>query len=401
MANSESWQTRRFLKKAVIKGQKLIKKYTTDPVGTEHLDEYESGNSEWQSLPAVAVDAMGGDFAPVEIVKGAVRAARELNIRIQLVGPRDIIRRELRKYETKGLPIEIIHCEDYIRMDEKNPASAVKKQKNASIVVCMRQVLEGKAVAAVGAGSTGAAAASALLVLKRISGVERPAIAVVLPVAEGEIVLLDAGANVDSTPFQIAQHALMGSVFAGEILNKPNPRIGLLSIGEEAGKGNKIVKDTYEILSHIESLNFIGNVEGRTLNEHECDVVVCDGFVGNVFLKTAEGTAKMVFHVMAQELTANLSIKMGALMCKEAFRNIKNTRLNPAKYGGAALLGVKGNVIIAHGNSNDFAVMNAIRIAMETANSGIVEQITSSIEHDKTLETFKEKIVKTPEHEVV
>ncbi len=365
----------RIFKKAVIKGQKFIKNQakrffsiTKEDIKFKNIDE-----------PIVALDIMGGDFAPVETIKGAIRAAKELGIRVQMVGHENIIKKELRNYNIENLPLEIIHCEDYIKMDEKHPANAVKRQKNSSIVVSMRQVAEGKAHAAVSAGSTGAAAAAALFALKRISGIERPAIALQIPTIKGNIVLIDAGANVDSTPFQIAQHAIMGSVYAENILNIKNPRVGLLSIGEEPGKGNKATKDIFEVLQTIKSINFIGNVEGRVIANCESDVVVCDGFVGNVFLKTVEGTAKMIFHHLSEELkNSNLDVKLGALMCKPAFRNVRNN-LNPAKTGGALLLGVGGVAIIAHGNSNDFAIMNAIKIGAESAKSNLVSKIQNQI----------------------
>ncbi|HEY9886648.1 MAG TPA: phosphate acyltransferase PlsX, partial [Vampirovibrionales bacterium] len=329
---------------------------------------------------------MGGDYAPQEVVKGAVRAASELGITVQIVGPPDRISRELSKYDITGLPIEIVEANDYITMEDKQPATAVKRKPNSSVVVATKQVQEGLADAVVSAGSTGAASAAALFYLKRIKGIERPGIGVWLPTAKGDMIMVDAGANVDSSPTQIAQHAMMGKALAGNFLKVDNPRVGLLNIGEEPGKGCKVAKETYEILSEMKNLNFVGNVEGRTLAEHYCDVLVADGFVGNIFLKTLEGAIKMSFQMLHQELTSSLELKMGAMICKPAFKKLKNDRLNYAKYGGAILLGVEGVVVIAHGISNDFAIMNAIKLAADSAKAQVVSQIKEDLLHQKELE---------------
>jgi len=377
--------TSRMLKKAMLRGRRLLKSRSpkvfpdSDIIQASQIDK-----------PIIAIDAMGGDYAPKEIVKGAVRATKELDVRVQLIGPKDILEKELSQYDFDEDDLELIPSAGFIRMDEKQPVSAVKKQRDSSIVVAMKRVAERKADAIVSAGSTGAASTAALLFLKRLAGIERPAIAANLPTAKGDMILLDAGANVDSTAYQMCQHAIMGSVLASVILDLPKPRVGLLNIGEEGGKGNKVSKEAFEILGRLESINFVGNVEGRTLHDHFCDVLVSDGFVGNVMLKTAEGTAKLVFSVMAEELTSSLDIKVGALMCKPAFRRVKNDRLNPAKYGGAILLGVGGVVVIAHGNSNDFAIMNAIRLAAENAKSNILTTIQESLAKEKDLLVYKE-----------
>ncbi|MDX1919739.1 MAG: phosphate acyltransferase PlsX [Candidatus Caenarcaniphilales bacterium] len=367
--------TPRSFKKAVIRGTRFIKKQSLKFNPKANYDSRRKNTNE----PIVAVDAMGGDYAPLEVVKGAVRAAAEFGIQIQLVGPPDRISRELGKYDIKNLPIEIVPANDYITMEDKNPATAVRRKPDSSIMVCMKQVASGQADAAVSAGSTGAASAAALFCLKRIPGIERPGICVRLPTTLGEMVLIDAGANVDSTPVQMAQHALMGSLFASNILNVEVPRVGLLNIGEEPGKGNHSSKEAFAILEKMSSINFVGNVEGRTLSEHYCEVLVADGFIGNVFIKTLEGTIKMCFQMLHQELTKTIDLKMGAMICKPAFRSLKQDRLNYAKYGGAVLLGVQGAVVIAHGVSNDFAIMNAIKLAADTARHKVIQKIKDNL----------------------
>lgn len=379
----------KIFRRAVVTGRKLVR-YSRRKFFSRSKDS----NLRFKGIsPIVAVDVMGGDFAPYEIIKGCIRAAKELNIRVQMVGPENTIKQELSKYNnTDNLPLEIVHCEKFISMEEKNPASFVRKNKDSSIIVTMQQVADNKAHAAVSAGSTGAAAAAALFTLKRIAGIERPAIALRIPTAhKKDIIVLDVGGNVDPTPFQMAQHAVMGSILAKEQLNIDNPKVGLLSIGEEPSKGNKLTKETFDILQQIQSIDFFGNVEGRVLSDRECDVVVCDGFTGNVFLKTIEGSIKLIFTIIVEALTSSLNSKMGALLCKPALRQIKNNKLNPAKYGGAVLLGVGGVVIISHGNSNDFAIMNAINLAANTAKSNIIAKIQDSISEDEILKDIGAK----------
>ncbi len=369
--------TNKLFKKAVLKGTRLIKK---------GLELSQKPMPPWDgdpNAPAVAVDVMGGDHAPYEIIKGAIRAAREYGVPVQLVGSPEKIARVIGRLDISGLPIEIVPATDSIGMDDKQPVLAVRRKPQASIVVAMRQVAQGRASAVVSAGSTGAVAAAALLILKRIKGIERPGIGVVIPSSKTNIVLIDAGANVDSTPVQIAQHAIMASIFASQVLEQDSPRVGLLNIGEEAGKGNAQSKLTYELLSKLSVINFIGNVEGRTLSEHHCDVLVTDGFIGNVFLKTLEGSIKMMLQMLHQELTKSIDLKMGAMICRPAFSEIKNNRLNYARYGGAMLLGVRGPVVIAHGISNDFAIMNAIVLAQNAVKAQVVQQIEAKLSLDE------------------
>jgi glycerol-3-phosphate acyltransferase PlsX len=281
------------------------------------------------------------------------------------------------------LPLEIVPADDFITMEDKNPAASCRRRQGASIVVAMRQVAEGHADAVVSAGATGASSAAALFQLKRLPGIERPAIAARMPTSQGEMLLLDAGANVDSTPFQVAQHALMGSVFASQVMGFPQPRVGLLNIGEEPGKGSQSYRAAFDILDTLDGINFVGNVEGRTLAEQDCEVLVADGFVGNIFLKAVEGSVKMSFQMLHQEITRNFDTKMGALMCKPAFMRVRHERLNYAHYGGAVLLGVGGAVVIAHGISNDLAIKNAIKLAADTAKAQTLKHIQDSLAEDR------------------
>ncbi len=330
-------------------------------------------------MTTIAVDAMGGDYAPVEVVHGAYVAARELGIRVQLVGHEDVIKSELKKYQmSESLPIEIIHAGEVIDMGEVQPASAVRKKQNSSIVVAMNQVAKGLAEGVVAAGSTGAAAAAALLTLKRIEGIERPCIAAVMPTRLKPLILADAGANVESTSQQLLQNALMGVALSKGIFKLQNPRVALLNIGEEPGKGNSLVKETYELLKNEKSLNFIGNIEGRDVPDGACDVCVCDGFVGNVFLKTAEGMVKMVSSLLREELTKDAMGKIGALLSKDSFYRMRK-RVDYSEFGGAQLLGVKGVCVIAHGSSRYIAIKNAIKVARDAAEANIINIIESLI----------------------
>ena len=322
-------------------------------------------------MTTIAVDAMGGDHAPDEIVHGAVLAAKEFNVSIKLVGPENVLQKELQKYSVENLSIEIVPAYEVIAMGETQPATAVRRKPNSTVVVAMKEVAEGRASGVVAAGSTGAAAAAALFCLKRIEGIERPCIAAVIPTHARPIILADAGANVEATPDQLLQNAFMGSVLYEAMFKKNNPRIGLLNIGEEESKGNNLVKSTHQLLKNTHSLNFIGNVEGRDIAEGACDVCVCDGFVGNVFLKTVEGVAKMMAIMLREELTRDAKSKIGALFAKDSFYRLRK-RVDYSEYGGAQLLGVKGVCVIAHGSSQHTAIKNAVRVAKEAAEANIV-----------------------------
>lgn len=329
----------------------------------------------------IAVDAMGGDYAPDEIVLGAIEAVREYRCDIILVGDEIRIRKILDVNGASNLPITVYHASEVIEMTE-HPSIAIRKKKDASVVVATRLVKEGKADVVISAGSTGAAVAAALFGLGRISGIERPTIATPMPNLTGTTVLLDSGANVDSKPKHLYQNAVMGAVYAEKILGIPNPRVGLLNIGEEENKGNELVLDTYPLLKQA-PLNFIGNVEGRDVPRGTVDVVVCDGFVGNVVLKLGEGLAATLMTLIKQEIASkNWFIKItAALVLKTALRGLKK-KIDYAEYGGAPLLGVDGGFIISHGSSKAKAIKNSIRVARDLVENRVVEKIRQSFSKD-------------------
>lgn len=328
----------------------------------------------------IAVDAMGGDFAPAAIVQGAVDAFRQYGVEVILVGRRETIEKELSKIGASDLKIEIAHCEEVVGMDE-HPASAVRKKRDSSIVVATKLVKEKKADAVVSAGSTGAQMAAALFYLGRIPGVLRPATAIPMPTIDGVSVLLDSGANVDSEPENLVQSAAMGAIYAEAVLGIKNPKVGLLNIGEEETKGNKLVIETYPLLKNS-TLNFIGNVEGKDLNYGKADVIVCDGFVGNVVLKTCEGLATAMFTLIKKGIQSSLIAKIGGLLVLPSLRGLKK-RLDFAEYGGVPLLGVDGITMICHGRSDARAICNAVRAGDRAARQGIVEAIGKELGKQK------------------
>jgi len=322
------------------------------------------------SAMRIAVDAMGGDNAPAALVEGALRAARELDkvTRIILVGRESVLKTELAKHGPIPEKIVIHHCTEVVEMGE-SPATAVRRKKDSSINVAVDLVKQGQAEGLFSAGSTGAQVAASTLKLRTLAGVQRPAIAAVFPSPTKPFVVIDAGANTDSTPTMLVEFAVMGMVYAREILGVANPRIGLMSVGEEDAKGNALTKETFTLLS-ASGLNFAGNIEGHDLFEGEIDVVVCDGFVGNVILKTCESLAHAIGMWLKQEFKAN-PFRMAAALClKGAFADMKR-KVDPAAYGGAPLLGVNGVSIIGHGSSNALAVFNGIRVASEAVSQNI------------------------------
>ncbi len=326
-------------------------------------------------MTTIAVDAMGGDHAPYEIVHGAVIAAKEFDVAIKLVGNESLIIKELDKHRDIAYKnIEIIHADEVIDMGEKQPASAVRRKSNSSIVVSMNQVASGNADAVVAAGNTGAATAAALFCLKRIDGIERPCIGCVMPSRTRPFILADGGANVDATPEQLVQNAFMGIALSKSLFKNKNPKVGLLNIGEEPGKGNSLYKETFELLNKIKEINFIGNIQGREVVDDGCDVCVCDGFTGNVFLKAAEGMVKMVTSMLRDELTKDSFSRMGAFLAKDSFYRLKK-RVDYSEFGGAQLLGVKGVCVIAHGSSKHIAIKNAIRVAKEAYEGKTIDLI--------------------------
>lgn len=325
----------------------------------------------------IAVDAMGGDFAPVEIVRGAVEAAVLPGIsKIYLVGDTPSIERVLADTGPVSSKIEIRHASERIGMDEA-PALAVRRKKDSSIGGSVDLVKKGEADAVVSAGNTGAVVVAATLKLRALEGVARPAIAAVMPTRERPFVLIDAGANIDCGPELLAQFAAMGSVYSRLILGAKNPVVGLLSIGGEDIKGNETTKEAFRLLERS-PLNFRGNVEGHDLFKGKTDVVVCDGFVGNVVLKTSESVAGAIGHWMKNEFKANAVRMLGAVLLRGALGNMK-ARLDPEMYGGAPLLGVRGVCIITHGASSGRAIFHAIRVASESVHQHLNEAIVSEI----------------------
>lgn len=321
---------------------------------------------------------MGGDRAPEEIVRGAVQALSSEN-EILLVGVPEAIEQELRACRaTSSKGLKIIPAQEVVAMDE-SPASAVRRKKGSSMAVTLDLVKRGEADAAVSAGNSGAMMALAMMTLGRIQGIDRPAIATVLPVASGgRVVLLDAGANVDCSPENLLQFAQMGSEFARAVLGKPEPRIGVLSIGEEASKGNALTKESSALI-HGAGMPLVGNIEGRQLYSGIADVVVCDGFVGNVTLKVAEGTAELMQTLLFSELKANPARLLLGAMMRPVFRALRN-RTDYDQVGGAPLLGVNGVCIISHGRSNSRAVVSAIREAEEAVRNCLVGRIAAVVE---------------------
>src|SRR5215831_16714378 len=312
----------------------------------------------------VALDAMGGDKAPDEVVLGAVQAAREYSMGVYLVGREDAIRAELAKHDTSGLDLPIVHTDEVIEMDE-HPASAVRKKKNASMTLALQLVRHGSALGAVSAGNSGAMMAASLFTLKRIEGVDRPALGTVFPTRDGVSYVLDVGANTDCKPAYLEQFALMGSIYMERIFSIASPRVGLLANGEEETKGNELVQQTHKLLkTHAETLgiNFIGNVEGRDIPAGVADVVVCDGFVGNVVLKLSEGMAETLLGMLRTQMTSSLINKLAAAILQPGLRK-EFRRLDYAEYGGVPLLGINGSAIISHGRSEAKAIKNALRIA--------------------------------------
>ncbi len=325
----------------------------------------------------IAVDAMGGDHAPQEIVKGAVDASQELDAQIILVGQKDKIKAELAKYSYNQDQIKLEHASEIIGMNE-SPARALRKKKDSSIVVGAKLVKDGLADAFVSAGSTGAVMASGLLKIGRINGVKRPAIATVFPTLKEGTLVLDAGANVDSKAEQMVQHALMGQVYARKILNREDPKVALLSIGEEAKKGNEVTVEVHNMLKEIDNINFVGNVEGRDIFTGEYDVILCDGFVGNVVLKTTEGLASALFEIIKREINETFLGKIGGLLLKPAFKRVAK-KMDYTEYGGAPLLGVDGVTVISHGSSNAKAIHNAIKNAQIAVESNLISLIEANI----------------------
>jgi phosphate acyltransferase len=334
----------------------------------------------------VALDAMGGDNAPGEIVLGAIQAAREYHMGVYLVGREDAIRAELAKHDTSGLDLPIIHTDEVIEMDE-HPANAVRRKKNASMTIALQQVRDGAALGAVSAGNSGAMMAAALFTLKRIPGIDRPALGGIFPTKDGICLVVDIGANTDCKPEYLQQFALMGSIYMERIFHVQSPRVGLLANGEEESKGNQLVIETHQLLKNTAStlgLNFIGNVEGRDIPTGGADVIVCDGFTGNVVLKLSEGLAETLLGLIRTEMTSSFVNKLAAAVLRPGLRKV-GKRLDYAEYGGVPLLGINGSAIVSHGRSNAKAIKNALRVARQTAETGVAGAINSRFSNRSNL----------------
>jgi len=326
----------------------------------------------------IALDAMGSDHGSEELIAGALLAVKQGNLRVSLVGDRDLLQRYL---ETLGpdadtlAKVNIVHASEVIGMNE-HPVDAVRKKKDASVVVAFDLVSKGEADAAVSAGNSGATLAAGVRKLGRLPGVARPGIASCFPTMKEPVVLMDIGANVDCRSLHLFQFAVMASAFA-RVNNVKNPRVGLLTIGEETGKGNSLVKETYPLLA-ASSLNFIGNVEGRDVFQGNVDVIVCDGFVGNICLKVSEGLAEAAMQMLRDEIVKSLSAKVGYLLARNAFKSFRR-RVDYAEYGGAPLLGLDGVGIICHGTSSAQAIKNAILGAAVLVKRNINQDIIASL----------------------
>jgi glycerol-3-phosphate acyltransferase PlsX len=325
----------------------------------------------------IALDAMGSDRAPKPEVEGAIQAARRFGIQVTLVGLEEQLRAELSRHPfSRSLPISIVHASEVITMDDK-AVQAVRAKRDSTMRVGLRLVREGKADAFITAGNTGAAMATAKMVLGGLPGVDRPALVAIIPTAMRTVTaLLDVGANVDCKPHNLEQFAMMGEIYFRSMFGTARPRVGLLSIGEEEGKGNELTRESFQLLKQL-PLNFIGNVEGRDIYNGKVDVIVADGFVGNVALKTSEGVVNLVRATLKETLAETISRQVGYLLSRSAFSDFKK-RLDHTEYGGAPLLGIKGACFITHGSSNVNAIKNAIRVASEF----VERRITANIEKE-------------------
>ena len=321
----------------------------------------------------IALDAMGGDNAPRAEVEGAVLAARELDVRVVLVGIEATVRQELARHRAKGLPIDVANATEVIAMTD-SPSQAFRRKKDSSVHVASRLVREGKADGLVSAGNTGAVMTTVRFILGTLAAVDRPALAAPFPTSKGTVtVIIDVGANVDSKPEQMEQFAVMGEIYYRAIFGTKRPRVALLSIGEEEMKGNELTREAANLLKQT-TLNFTGNVEGRDVFNGDVDVIVCDGFIGNVALKISEGVVLHITGLLKTALTSSLSAKAGYVLARKAFKEFRK-KIDYSEYGGAPLLGVRGTAVIGHGSSNPNAIKNAIRVAAELCRSKVNEKI--------------------------
>lgn len=325
----------------------------------------------------IAVDGMGGDLAPVEVVAGCIDALKENNdLNFIITGPEEIINKELGKYNYDKTKISVIDAREIISLNE-TPVMAIRKKKDSSLVKALNLVKEKKAHAIISAGSTGAFMAGSLFIVGRIKGIDRPALAPIMPGKNSPFMVIDVGANAECKPKNLLQFALMGKIYFEKILNTTNPSIGLVNIGVEEEKGNELTKSTYPLLKES-GMNFIGNVEPRDIPTGDVNVLVCDGFVGNTVLKMYEGTASNLFQIIKSEITSSFSGKIGGLLLKPVFKNIKK-KFDYKEYGGAAFLGVEGICVKAHGSSDRLAFKNAVRQCINFHNNNIIEDIKEEL----------------------
>ena len=339
----------------------------------------------------VAIDAMGGDHAPGVEVEGAVNAAREFGIPVTLVGDETRIRAELALHDSKGLDIAVKHASEVVGMHD-SPSDAIRKKKDSSIRVAFELVKNGDAEAVVSAGNSGATMAAGMFVLRRIKGIERPAIAQIFPTLKGKTLVLDVGGNVDCKPVHLVHFAIMGSVYARSIMGIETPRIGLLSNGEEESKGNELTRETNSLLKDA-PLEYAGYIEGRDIFAGAVDVVVCDGFVGNVVLKLSEGLSEAVGKMLKEEILKSFLPKVGFLLARPAFQRFMK-KVDYAEYGGAPLLGIDGVGMICHGGSNTKAIKNAIRFAHEYAQRGVNQKMAEKLQESFTISIQQEELLK-------
>ncbi|HCC55440.1 MAG TPA: phosphate acyltransferase PlsX [Desulfobulbaceae bacterium] len=330
----------------------------------------------------IALDAMGGDRGPEEMVSGALMAVSESDLEITLIGDQVRLEAVLATHDTPSSRIHLVHASQVVGMDE-SPFDAIRRKKDSSIMKAFALHKEGRVEAVVSAGNSGATLAAALRLLGRLEHVSRPGIAGIFPTLKGPVVMMDVGANVDCRAEHLFQFGIMATAFSQVLFGLDRPRVGLLSIGEEGGKGNLLVKKSHELLQQS-SLNYIGNVEGRDTFQGDVDVMVCDGFVGNVCLKLSEGLAEAVLGMLGEEISKSFKAKLGYLLAKDAFVSFKK-RVDYAEYGGAPLLGIRGNVIICHGRSSAVAIKNAILVAAEMARNKVNERILELLSLDHLL----------------
>lgn len=324
----------------------------------------------------IAIDAMGGDHAPVETVKGAIEALNEVQGKMILIGKEDLINRELKKYTYDKDRVEIIHTTEVVENEDK-PVIAIKRKKDASMVVGFEKLRQGEIDVLISAGNTGALLAGGLLRVGRIKGVDRPALTTVFPTFSGMFVLADVGANAECKARNLKEFGIMGAIYAENVLGITNPKVGLVNIGTEEGKGTPVVNEAYQLLNESK-LNFIGNVEARSIPDRAADVLVCDGFTGNIILKLTEGVAKSFMSELKGIFMSNVITKLSALVLKKNFKGMK-TKMDYTEYGGAPLLGIKAPIVKAHGSSNAKAFKNAIKYAEKYVSTNIIEKISTDI----------------------